>query len=85
MGLSHESFEHELESIKSEKGVTEDTELTADDLKELVARFKGVYEKYGECNFRSAGFCLHPDDGIFYPAGQSHKSMADPNESDSSS
>eukprot|EP00240_Pyramimonas_obovata_P000384 CAMPEP_0118922112 /NCGR_PEP_ID=MMETSP1169-20130426/1151_1 /TAXON_ID=36882 /ORGANISM="Pyramimonas obovata, Strain CCMP722" /LENGTH=967 /DNA_ID=CAMNT_0006862937 /DNA_START=41 /DNA_END=2944 /DNA_ORIENTATION=- len=48
MGLHHEAFEHELEGLKAEKGVTEDTELSAEDLKELVARFKAVYEKFGK-------------------------------------
>ena len=36
MGVPHGLFEAELEGIKAKRGVTEDTELTADDLKELV-------------------------------------------------
>lgn len=37
-------FEDELDDIKYEKGVNEDTDLTADDLKAVVTRFKKVYE-----------------------------------------
>lgn len=44
MGVDHELFEHELHSLKKEKGVKLDTELSADDLKELVKRYKGVYK-----------------------------------------
>src|SRR4051812_2144857 len=45
MGLEHAHFEHELHSMKEKKGVKLDTELTADDLKELVKRYKAVYKK----------------------------------------
>jgi len=37
-------FEKLIDEMKGEKGVTYDTELTADDLKELVVRFKKVYK-----------------------------------------
>jgi len=37
-------FEDELDDIKYEKGVNEDSDLSAEDLQELVARFKDVYE-----------------------------------------
>jgi len=37
-------FEDELDDIKYEKGVNEDSDLSADDLQELVVRFKAVYE-----------------------------------------
>src|SRR3569623_24347 len=40
MGVEHEAFEHELHTLKEEKGVKLDTELSADDLKELVKRYK---------------------------------------------
>ena len=46
MGVEHEPFEHELAALKEEKGVKLDTELSADDLKELVKRYKAVYEKH---------------------------------------
>ncbi|RUL82045.1 pyruvate, phosphate dikinase [Tautonia sociabilis] len=45
MGVDHEHFEHELQALKDQKGVKLDTELGADDLKELVKRYKAVYEK----------------------------------------
>ena len=42
-------FEERLEAMKKAKGVTFDTELTADDLKELVAEFKAaVKERTGK-------------------------------------
>ena len=46
MGVDHEHFEHELASLKKEKGVELDTDLSADDLKELVKRYKAVYKKH---------------------------------------
>ncbi len=45
MNVEHELFEHELSALKKEKGVKLDTELDADDLKELVKRYKAVYKK----------------------------------------
>jgi len=44
MGVEHELFEHELDSLKKAKGVKNDTDLTADDLKTLVAKYKEVYK-----------------------------------------
>ena len=46
MGVEHEAFEHEMAGLKKERGVKLDTELNADDLKELVRRYKSVYEKH---------------------------------------
>ncbi len=46
MGVEHEAFEHELATLKEERGVKLDTELNAEDLKELVARYKAVYKKH---------------------------------------
>jgi pyruvate,orthophosphate dikinase len=46
MGVDHEHFEHELSAMKAQKGVKNDTELSADDLKELVKRYKAVYQKH---------------------------------------
>ncbi|MDH3974013.1 MAG: pyruvate, phosphate dikinase [Deltaproteobacteria bacterium] len=40
MGMSGEILEEILEEKKQEKGVEKDTDLTADDLKDLVVRFK---------------------------------------------
>ena len=45
MGVDHEHFEHELDSLKKSKGVSLDTELTGDDLKTLVEKYKAVYKK----------------------------------------
>jgi len=42
MGVKHEFFEKVLEEIKDEKGVSVDTDLDADDLKELIERYKNV-------------------------------------------
>lgn len=43
MGISHSLFEQELQSLKATKGVTLDTDLTANDLKQLVVKYKDVY------------------------------------------
>ncbi len=49
MEIDHDLFEHKLEALKQSKGVVQDTELSADDLKELVAQYKAVYkESVGE-------------------------------------
>src|SRR5258706_12576372 len=39
MGVDHEHFEHELHALKEAKGVKNDTDLSADDLKVLVAKY----------------------------------------------
>ncbi len=39
-------FEHELSALKKERRVKLDTELNESDLKELVRRYKAVYEKH---------------------------------------
>jgi pyruvate,orthophosphate dikinase len=52
MGVEHEHFEHEIHQMKHQKGVKLDTELTADDLKELVKRYKAVYKKDVKEDFR---------------------------------
>lgn len=49
MGIPHALFEEKLEALKAAKGVSQDTALTASDLKELVAEYKKVYiEAQGE-------------------------------------
>ena len=45
MGVEHELFEHELHSLKEARGVQLDTELSGDDLKELVQKYKAVYKQ----------------------------------------
>jgi pyruvate,orthophosphate dikinase len=45
LGISDEAFEHVLDSFKEEKGAEADTDLTAEDLKELTEKFKVVVKK----------------------------------------
>jgi pyruvate,orthophosphate dikinase len=45
MGVDIEFFEGALEEKKKEKGVELDTELDADDLKELIATYKEIYKR----------------------------------------
>lgn len=45
MGIEKKKFEAMLEKVKEEKGVKFDTDLTADDLKEVVELFKVTYKK----------------------------------------
>ncbi|MEO6809186.1 MAG: PEP/pyruvate-binding domain-containing protein, partial [Isosphaeraceae bacterium] len=51
MGVDHDLFEHELTSLKAERKVKLDTDLSADDLKELVKRYKAVYKKHVGADF----------------------------------
>jgi pyruvate,orthophosphate dikinase len=50
-GVPHEAFEHELDAVKKKKGVELDTELDADDLQEVVSRYKNVYKKHTKQSF----------------------------------
>ncbi len=45
MGIPYEEFGHSLDKLKENKGVEKDTELTADDLMELVDQYKAVYRR----------------------------------------
>ncbi|MBC8545019.1 pyruvate, phosphate dikinase [Bianquea renquensis] len=45
MGISKSKFERVLDEIKEQKGVKLDTELDADDLKEVVVKFKALYKE----------------------------------------
>ncbi|NLK97417.1 MAG: pyruvate, phosphate dikinase [Epulopiscium sp.] len=45
MGIPKSKFERVLDEIKEEKGVEYDTELTADDMKNVVAQFKELYKQ----------------------------------------
>ncbi len=45
MGSSKSSFEKIIDEIKEARGVKQDTELTAEDLQELIARFKEFYKQ----------------------------------------
>jgi pyruvate,orthophosphate dikinase len=44
MGVSKSLFEDEIDKMKAEKGVKNDIDLTAEDLKKLVEIFKKIYE-----------------------------------------
>uniref|UniRef100_A0A452Z2W8 pyruvate, phosphate dikinase n=2 Tax=Aegilops tauschii subsp. strangulata TaxID=200361 RepID=A0A452Z2W8_AEGTS len=49
MDIPHALFEEKLEAMKAAKGVDNDTDLTANDLRELVGQYKNVYvEAKGE-------------------------------------
>ena len=45
MNIEKRLFENKIEELKEKKGVEFDTDLTADDLKELVGEFKELYKK----------------------------------------
>ncbi len=46
MGVNHEYFEDSMDELKKELGVALDSDFTANDLKELVDRYKAVYRKH---------------------------------------
>jgi len=48
VGLKHHDFEKALQDVKDSKGVKTDVELDADDLKEVVKKYKKIYEKAGK-------------------------------------
>ena len=52
----HDPFELIIEELKEEKGVELDTDLTVDDLKELVARFKAVVKKQTGHDFPDSAY-----------------------------
>ena len=45
MGVAKSNFEHQLEKMKHEKGVANDTDLDASDLKTLVETYKEIYKR----------------------------------------
>ncbi len=45
MGIPHHTFEEALDAVKAGKGVELDTDLSTDDLKEVVAEFKRIYDR----------------------------------------
>ena len=52
-GYPKSSFERKFDEIKEEKGVTFDTELTASDLREVIAIYKEEYKKLSGVDFPS--------------------------------
>ena len=45
MGIDKRLFEDKLDEVKESKGCKFDTDLTADDLKDIVSQFKEIYKK----------------------------------------
>ncbi len=45
LGIPRFSFEEKIEDVKYKKNVYKDPHLSVEDLKEVVTRFKRVYEK----------------------------------------
>jgi len=45
MGVEKSLFEEILDAVKTAKGAKQDTDLTADDLKEVVKKYKALYKK----------------------------------------
>jgi pyruvate, phosphate dikinase len=50
-GYSKSSFERLLDEVKEEKGALFDTDLTAEDMKEVTEKFKGVYKELSGTEF----------------------------------
>ncbi len=50
-GVDGRRFEEELERLKADRGAAQDVDLTADDLRELVERFKAIYREGTEEDF----------------------------------
>ncbi len=46
MGIPHHGFEAAMDALKAERGVTQDTDLTEADLRDLVERYKAVYRHH---------------------------------------
>lgn len=42
--LEHEKFEHVIETVKNERGIKEDTQMTAEDWKKVVTGYKEIYK-----------------------------------------
>jgi pyruvate,orthophosphate dikinase len=51
LGIPDEPFEDALDELKKERGVASDTDLTADDWRELTETFKGIVKKYKGFDF----------------------------------
>jgi pyruvate,orthophosphate dikinase len=51
MGIDHDLFEQELESVKKARGCKLDTELETDDLKEVVKLYTAMVKRVKKCDF----------------------------------
>jgi pyruvate,orthophosphate dikinase len=56
MGIEHDVFEHILEGKKRQIGVKQDTELSANDLKEIVRQYKKAYQEHTGEEFPSDAY-----------------------------
>ena len=73
MEVGKKYFEELIDKMKAEKGVTQDVELTADDLKELASQFKAEYkDKIG------ADFPSDPKEQLFGAIKAVFRSWANP-------
>ena len=48
LGIAHEKFEENLNEVKAQKGVKQDIELDANDLKKVVELYKRLYKEEGK-------------------------------------
>jgi pyruvate,orthophosphate dikinase len=53
MGVPHDSFAHAFEAKKQQVGAKLDTDLTTDDLRNIVLQFKSIYRKHTKEHFPS--------------------------------
>ncbi len=44
MGVDHDKFEEIIDEVKSHRGIKEDTELTTEELQEIVTKYKAMYK-----------------------------------------
>ncbi len=56
MGIEKEHFEHEIAEAKKKRKVKLDIDLSAEDMKGLVAKFKGVVKKHAKRDFPQEPF-----------------------------
>lgn len=45
MGVDHDKFEAIIDEVKSHRGIKEDTDLTTEELQEIVTKYKEMYKK----------------------------------------
>ena len=45
MGVDHDKFEEIIDKVKAKRGIKEDTELTTEELQEIVKNYKAMYKK----------------------------------------
>jgi pyruvate,orthophosphate dikinase len=45
MGVDHDKFEEIISEVKSHRGIKEDTDLTTEELQEIVTKYKAMYKK----------------------------------------